>query len=223
MAKESFSCNETYSYSEAVTLLFQNLEINISKKEATYSFNELMNLKGISEYNYCNETRKFKGSIPLIIPGANVIAYCNLPNEDIAILVQNRKDINNGKYSFCGGAQQVFKSNSKFALEPPMLTAYRELYEETGLSIVNINLKYFFTDTSYIEYSNGDKVLAPSTFYLAKVPYQKLLKMSKHKCREEWTQMTHSLIKIQDINNEFIGNFCLNHRKALLEFLQSFK
>ncbi len=222
MSEKTFS-NNNYGYIEAVKALFYELGIELSSQDCKYTFADLLAKYGVCEYSYRNEMRKFIGHAPLVLPGGNVIAYCKLPEGSIAILVQNRKDVTEGKHSFCGGAQQCFKYGSKFAMESALLTAYREILEETQVSVCNIVLQTFFDYSSFIEYMNGDQVLAPSNFYTAELPYETLLKMSKNECDEEWTHMTHSLIKVNDIDEKFIKEFFPNHRKALSKFVNQFR
>lgn len=222
MLEKKFSNKSDYGYPESVKSLFHELGIELEEEECYLPLVKLLSEKEVTDYNYRIEMRNKIGHAPLVLPGGNVIAYCYLPNGSIAILVQNRKDVTEGKYAFCGGAQQIFKKGNKLAMESALLAAYREILEETSVSVNNIVLLPFFDYSSYIEYQNGDQVLAPSSFFIVELSYEHLLKMSKNECDEEWTHMTHSLVKIEDIDQEFINNFTSNHRQALIKFLNEF-
>lgn len=222
MSGNTFSYNTNAEYIEAVKALFESLGIELTDKECVLPLTELLKLKSVKSYDYRRKIRKHIGQSPLSLPGGNVILYCKTPNNSIAILVQNRNDFTEGKYSFCGGAQEIYEYNNMLAMESTLLTVYREVWEETDISINHIKLVPYFNYSSYIEYQNGDQVLAPSNFYIAELPYLELFAMSKAESDEEWSHMTHSLINTSTINQEFIDGFAPNHRPALIRFLNEF-
>lgn len=226
MLEKNFSNKVNLDYIECVKSLFSNLGIELSEQEATLELSQLLKLKSVKVYNYRKEIRKYIGQTPLLHCGANCILYCKKPNGDIAILVQNRNDLTEGKYSFCGGGQEIYIYKDNYALESTLLTAYREVKEETGFSINHINLILYFDYSSFIQYQDGNKILASSNFYIAEVPYLELLEMSHTTCKEEYNDelyhMTHSLVNISNINEQFIADFAPNHRPALIKFLREF-
>ena len=224
--EKSFSNNIQLGYIESIKYLFSNLGIDVSLEECSLPLTELLKLKSVSIYDYRIEIRKLIGTSPLLSCGANCILYCITPNNSIAILIQNRSDLREGKYCFCGGGQEIYVYKDKLSLEPTTLTAYREIEEETGYSLKHIDLIPYFDYSSTIEYQTGDIVLASSNFYIAKVPYLELLEMSQRTCKEQYNEnvfnMTHSLIDISNISKEFIHDFAPNHRPALIKFLREF-
>ena len=224
--ENNFSNNINLDYLECVKYLFSNLGIELTDEECVIPLTQLLQLKSVEVYNYRKEIRQYIGKSPLLHCGANCILYCKMPNNNIGILIQNRNDLTEGKYSFCGGGQEIYVYKDKYSLESTLLTAYREVKEETGFCIKHIPLTLYFDNSSFIEYQDGNKVLASSNFYIGQVPYLELVEMSQRTCKEEYNeevfQMTHSLINISSINEQFILDFAPNHRPALIKFLNEF-
>ncbi|MBN2238245.1 MAG: NUDIX domain-containing protein [Dehalococcoidales bacterium] len=94
--------------------------------------------------DYIRTIRKKIGHDPLMICGASVIVY-----KDGSILLQKRKD--NGFYGYPGGCVELYEEVEH--------AAARELFEETGLTAVSLELFGVFSgeDMAYT-YPNKDQV-----------------------------------------------------------------
>lgn len=104
---------------------------------------------------YVSELRKIIGSRAIMHPAASVI----VENEKGQILLQKRKD--NGKWSYCGGAVELFEKVED--------AAARELKEETGLTAHSLELFGVFSgeELHYI-YPNGDEVSTIDILYICR-------------------------------------------------------
>lgn len=101
---------------------------------------------------YYQEIRQYVGHRPLILPGAVVI----IQNEFNEILLQERKP---GLFGLPGGLMDLGESLEE--------TASREVLEETGLSVSDLELcKVFSGPDYYFKIDNGDE------FYSVTVVYQ---------------------------------------------------
>ena len=85
---------------------------------------------------YYQEIRQYVGNLPLILPGALVI----IQNEFNAILLQERKP---GLFGLPGGLMDLGESLEE--------TASREVLEETGLFVSNLELLHVFSGPDYLK------------------------------------------------------------------------
>lgn len=104
---------------------------------------------------YVSELRKYVGHKPILHPAASVIAE----DGNGRILLQKRAD--NGMWSYCGGAVELFESVEE--------AAARELLEETGLTAHGLELFGVFSgkEQHYI-YPNGDEVCTIDIVYICR-------------------------------------------------------
>ncbi len=94
---------------------------------------------------YVSEIRKYVGHRPIIHPAASVI----VEDTQGRILMQRRTD--NGTWSYCGGAVELFERVED--------AAARELFEETGLTAGELSLFGVFSgENLHYTYPNGDEV-----------------------------------------------------------------
>ena len=95
-----------------------------------------------------------------------------------------------GKYNFVGGKVEEGESNDE--------AAYRELFEETGISKNDIELDHFM-DLNYFKYENNLQV------------YYGILKHSvnlvEEKNKLEWVKLNKKLLD----NDKFAGNYNIPH------------
>lgn len=95
--------------------------------------------------DYIMELREFVGSRPLILTGSVVI----LMDRESRILLQRRSD--NGCWGFPGGSLELGESFEE--------TARREVFEETGLTVGELNLINLYSGRhTLFEYPNGHQV-----------------------------------------------------------------
>jgi len=94
---------------------------------------------------YIKDMRKFVGSRPILMCGASVIIY----NPDGQVLMLHRTD--NDSWCFPGGAIELGEKVEEAAM--------REVFEETGLHLMNLELFGVFSGQElYYKYPNGDEV-----------------------------------------------------------------
>ncbi|MCY9656524.1 NUDIX hydrolase [Paenibacillus chondroitinus] len=106
---------------------------------------------------YVEDLRKIVGTIPLILVGAVVIII----DEENRILLQKRMHHPVGRYGLPGGLMELGESTVE--------TAQREVYEETGLKVRNLNLIDVFSGKeNYIKAPNGDEFYVVVTAYWTK-------------------------------------------------------
>ena len=100
------------------------------------------------------------------------------------------KDPYKGKYNFVGGKVEEGESNDE--------AAYRELFEETGISKNDIKLDHFM-DLNYFKYENNLQV------YYGILKHNVNLVEEKNKL--EWVKLNKKLLD----NDKFAGNYNIPH------------
>ncbi len=95
-----------------------------------------------------------------------------------------------GKYNFVGGKVEENETNDE--------AAYRELFEETGISKNEIELDHFM-DLNYFKYENNLQV------YYGILKHDVNLVEEKNKL--EWVELNQELLN----NNKFGGNYNIPH------------
>ncbi|MGN0637510.1 MAG: NUDIX hydrolase [Huintestinicola sp.] len=104
---------------------------------------------------YISDIRKYVGHMPIQHTAASVI----VENEKGEILLQKRTD--NGTWSYCGGAVELFERVED--------AAARELLEETGLKALSLELFGIFSgEEQHYIYPNGDEVSTIDIVYICK-------------------------------------------------------
>ncbi|MDY3792407.1 MAG: NUDIX hydrolase [Oscillospiraceae bacterium] len=104
---------------------------------------------------YISDVRKYVGHMPIQHTAASVI----VENEKGEILLQKRKD--NSTWSYCGGAVELFERVED--------AAARELYEETGLKALSLELFGIFSgEEQHYIYPNGDEVSTIDILYICR-------------------------------------------------------
>ena len=100
------------------------------------------------------------------------------------------KDPYKGKYNFVGGKVEENETNDE--------AAYRELYEETGISNQDIELDHFM-DLNYFKYENNIQV------YYGILKHEVTLVEEENKL--EWLTINDELLD----NSKFGGNYNIPH------------
>jgi 8-oxo-dGTP pyrophosphatase MutT (NUDIX family) len=94
---------------------------------------------------YIKDMRKLVGHRPMIVSGASVIIF----NAENKVLMLHRSD--NDSWCFPGGALELGESLREAAI--------REVFEETGLEVTELELMDVFSGKDlYYKYPNGDEV-----------------------------------------------------------------
>lgn len=113
-------------------------------------------------------------------------------NEDLSkgLFCIRAKEPYKGKYNFVGGKVEEGETNDN--------AAYRELFEETGISKKDIELDHFM-DLNYFKYENNLQV------------YYGILKcdvyLVEEKNKLEWVELNEELLN----NDRFGGNYNIHH------------
>ena len=119
----------------------------------------------------------------------NLIVVFN-KNLDKVLFCIRAKEPYKGKYNFVGGKVEKNESNDD--------AAYRELFEETGISNKDIVLEHFM-DLNYFKYENNLQV------YYGILKHEVTLIEEKNKL--EWVTITDELLD----NSKFAGNYNIPH------------
>ncbi|WP_246941986.1 NUDIX hydrolase [Bacillus pinisoli] len=102
--------------------------------------------------NYVKELRKLVGHRPLILPGSVVL----IMNNENQLLLQHRTD---GSWGLPGGIMELGESLEE--------TARREVKEETGLDIGELELLGIFSGQDYyLKVANGDELYSVTAVYV---------------------------------------------------------
>ncbi|MDR6551655.1 NUDIX hydrolase [Paenibacillus qinlingensis] len=146
---------------------------------------------------YVEDLRKIVGTIPLILVGAVVI----IVDEHNNILLQKRNSHPVGRYGLPGGLMELGESTIE--------TAQREVYEETGLTVRDLQLIDVFSGKEhFIKTPNGDE------FYVVVTAY--------------WTKAYKGDLKINDAEsmslefrklNELPENMVKSHREMITKYM----
>ncbi|MBM7661095.1 8-oxo-dGTP pyrophosphatase MutT (NUDIX family) [Bacillus mesophilus] len=114
--------------------------------------------------DYVKGLRKLVGNTPLLLPGSVVL----IVNEDNELLLQHRTD---GDWGLPGGNTEVGERLEE--------TARREVKEETGLDIGELDLLGVFSGKDYyLKLNNGDELYSVTAVYVTK-EYKRTLKVDK--------------------------------------------
>ena len=113
-------------------------------------------------------------------------------NEDLTetLFCIREKEPYKGLYNFVGGKVEKNESNDN--------AAYRELFEETGVSNKDIELEHFM-DLNYFKYENNLQV------YYGILKHEVTLVEEKNKL--EWVTINEELLD----NSKFAGNYNIPH------------
>ena len=105
--------------------------------------------------SYIRELRAKVGHRPLIVPGAAVLIF-DLHNR---LLLQHRKD--NQQWGLIGGTMEIGESLEE--------TARREVFEETGLNLYELNWFGLFSGQEFIyQYPHGDIIVNVVAVYTSR-------------------------------------------------------
>ena len=109
---------------------------------------------------------------------------------DKSLFCIRAKEPYKGMYNFVGGKVEEGETNDE--------AAYRELFEETGISKNDINLDHFM-DINYFKYENNIQV-----YYGI---LQNEVKLVEEKNKLEWVEINEELLD----NSKFAGNYNIPH------------
>ena len=119
----------------------------------------------------------------------NLIVVFNTTLDRVLFCIR-AKEPYKGLYNFVGGKVEENESNDN--------AAYRELYEETGISSQDIELEHFM-DLNYFKYENNLQV------YYGVLKHEVDLMEEKNKL--EWVAINENLLD----NSKFAGNYNIPH------------
>ena len=119
----------------------------------------------------------------------NLIVVFNKDLNQVLFCIR-AKDPYKGLYNFVGGKVEENETNDN--------AAYRELFEETGISSTDIELDHFM-DLNYFKYGNNIQV------YYGILKHEVNLIEEKNKL--EWVTIDEKLLD----NNKFAGNYNIPH------------
>lgn len=111
-------------------------------------------MEGAKQMEYYKMLREHVGAMPLILPGAVVI----MKNEEGEVLLQKRPE---GRWGLPGGLMNLGESFEQ--------VAKREVFEEIGLRVDQLELVHVFSgEDYYTKAENGDEFYSVTAVYLAK-------------------------------------------------------
>lgn len=119
----------------------------------------------------------------------NLIVVFNT-NLDKVLFCIRAKEPYKGLYNFVGGKVEENESNDN--------AAYRELFEETGISNQDIELEHFM-DLNYFKYENNLQV------YYGILEHE--VDLAEEKNKLEWVAINEKLLD----NSKFAGNYNIPH------------
>ncbi len=119
----------------------------------------------------------------------NLIVVFN-KNLDKVLFCIRAKEPYKGLYNFVGGKVEKDESNDD--------AAYRELFEETGISNKDIELDHFM-DLNYFKYENNLQV------YYGILKHE--VKLVEEKNKLEWVSINEEILD----NSKFAGNYNIPH------------
>ena len=119
----------------------------------------------------------------------NLIVVFNNNLEKVLFCIRTKESYK-GLYNFVGGKVEENESNDE--------AAYRELFEETGISNKDIKLDHFM-DLNYFKYENNIQV------YYGILKHKVTLIEEKNKL--EWVTINEELLD----NSKFAGNYNIPH------------
>ena len=119
----------------------------------------------------------------------NLIVVFNMKMDKVLFCIR-AKEPYKGLYNFVGGKVEEGEKNDE--------AAYRELFEETGISCKDIELDYFM-DLNYFKYENNIQV------YYGILKHKVNLIEEKNKL--EWLDINDELLD----NSRFAGNYNIPH------------
>ncbi len=103
---------------------------------------------------YIEDLRAMVGHSPVILVGVAVVVF----NEDNELLLQQKP---NGQWAFPGGLMELMESTEE--------TGRREVLEETGLQIGDMQLVGVFSGKEYyVKLDNGDELYPVTIAYLSR-------------------------------------------------------
>lgn len=146
-------------------------------------------LKKFGAETWCERDRVFSKpetrELSTIAPGAQIVLVSKSDSDEFFTLVQVR---NNGEQEeaqkeigFPGGACNMWKYGSRVELEHPVITAYREFYEEIGCRLEYSPIKYLTYTCTTNHYVGYPDTYAPSMYYYVKVFFEDMEKYSSGK------------------------------------------
>ena len=119
----------------------------------------------------------------------NLIVVFNEKLEKVLFCIRSKEPYK-GLYNFVGGKVEENESDEE--------AAYRELFEETGISRNDIELDYFM-DLNYFKYGNNIQV------YYGIIQHE--VKLVEEKNKLEWVVINDELLNIE----KFGGNYNIPH------------
>lgn len=153
---------------------------------------------------YFKYLRQFVGHKPIILPGS-VVIIVNNQNE---VLLQKR---HNGNWGLPGGLMDLGESFEE--------VAKREIFEETGLMIENLNLLNVYSGTKYyLKIPNGDELYSATAVYFTK-DVSGDIKIDYNESKDiKYFSMDNLPIELTETDKEFIEDY-INFKKGRMPYL----